>query len=361
MGDEETLRTETTTGGELRATTGGELRAGSASFENFTADRWVEWINAFLNREDYSPTVEAGNEELHHVLAKVYNGLEKKTGRDRFAEGLATVFESTPLIKKNAGALYCILELLSYIKPVRAKRIIRRHLYAGTLKPMEYGLRNLHTMLLVAASKYDVDDELSEYVKLSAREEPDYGYQLVCLRALSTRGQAEFMTFFQNVFKRTKTSTEAAQLTRETMGILRKCGYSAFCNWYTSAAVNPSPDSARSFELLEPHLKKMVFNRLEVPDFKQTPEFALLKLPDANPYYTLTAAQLHAYDGWYTPRQVVAIAKLYQQVGVDAIVNALVAIWHRTLPHAPTKQSWVFITPGSLNSANLKDPQVALV
>lgn len=353
MGDEERVTADTAADGE---------QAGAPnSFEGFTPERWAQWINAFLNREDYSPAVEVGNEELHHVLARVYNKLAKKADRDRFAEGLAILFESTPLIRKNAAEIYYIIELLQYLKPIGAKRIIRRHLYAGTLKGVGYGRQDLHTMLLVAASKYDVDDELSEHVKLSARDEKHFGYQLVCLRVLSMRGQEEFLSFFKKVFNRVTNAGEAAQLAREIKSILRKRGYSAFCRWYTDLALNPSPDSERAFQLLEPNLREIVFDTLDVPDLKNKRTFAAISLPDADPYFTLIAAQLHAYDRWYTPRQVVAIAKLHEQADVDLVVNALIVIWRRTQHRAPNEQSWIFITPGSLYGGRLKDPHLAMV
>src|SRR5216684_5290978 len=198
--------------------------------ESFTAEGWVDWIRGVLNYELVEPTIPATTDEVHQPLARVYFSLGTGAARDQFADAISTLFESTPLISANAQRIDALLTLISAIKPVSAKKLLRRHLFGGALRGIEYGRRDLQTTLLVAVGKYQVDDELVDFIRRSARRTDDYRYKLACLSILPAYAQREFLAFLSGVIE-SLNEVRALQLGRQLSGILRKYGFVEFCRW----------------------------------------------------------------------------------------------------------------------------------
>jgi hypothetical protein len=289
-------------------------------FMRFGREDWVKWINNFLNEEFCEPQVTMSHQEPYTALAGVFHELETKSQQDLFAEAVKILFETTPLIKQNARYFRSIIELLALLKPYKAKSLARRHLFTHTFSGMEDGNLNLHTLLLIANCKYELDEELLDFITRTAKETRDTGYLLSCLRAVSELGGAEYLKILEIMLPQVKAKQRSAILLARELGyILFRYGSRDFCEWYgrIGRAVATGNDFFDGFELLQGALKKLVFHSFN--------PFSM----DPNSYNALVAAQLHAYDRRYTAKEVVKIARLHQEVGRDATVNALINIWTR--------------------------------
>lgn len=289
----------------------------SRAFMRFDHSRWVSWINKFLIGEACDPPVTVGHQEPYMTLGAVYEGLESKTQRDMFAAAVTVLFESTPIINQNARYFRSLIELLALLKPYQAKGLLRRHLFARSFVGMEDGMLNLHTLLLIANSKYEIDEELVDFIERTACETNSFGYLLTCLTAISQSGGGKYLELLSTVLPRVKKERTAALLAREIGDILFLHGSRHFCDWYSATARSAVRGNTffDSFELLEGALKKLVFRHSEI------------HAPDAN--RTIVAAQLHAYDQRYDAKEVLAIARLHRHIGRDTTVNALINIWRR--------------------------------
>ncbi len=210
-----------------------DQRAERPDFSEFTEDDWVRWINSFLNAELSDPIVRVGHQEPHQVLARIYSTLGDKSLQDRFGEAVARILESTPPIESNSSHLYFIIELISLVRPHRGKRLLRRYLRERSLLEFEFGLRNLHSMLLVAASKYDVDRGLVEIIKRSRPYIQDFTYRLICLRVLSLREDPdEYLQYLSDLLPELDSNAKAVALARQLKGVFFRHGHDRFCEWY---------------------------------------------------------------------------------------------------------------------------------
>jgi hypothetical protein len=296
-----------------------DLAERRASFSRFGQEDWAKWINSFLNEEFCEPSVTIGPHEPFVILGNVYHELEFKSQRDLFAEAVKILFESTPVIKQNTRYLRSLLELLALLKPYKAKSLLRRHLFSRSFAGMEDGGMNLHTLLLIVNSKYEVDEELLDFIERTAKEAKDFGYRLTCLRIGSQLGGAEYLKILDIVLEHANEPRSAILLARELGDIMFLHGSRRFAEWYTAKlrAMTKKSDALNAFELLEEGLRKVVFRDINL--------FA----PDQDSYSTLIAAQLYAHDRFYTAKELVAIGRLQADVGVDATVEALINIWNR--------------------------------
>ena len=272
-----------------------------------------------MNEEYCEPAVVRGPQESCVVLGNVYHELESKSQRDLFGDAIKILFESTPIVRPNSGYLRSILELLALLKPYQAKSLLRRHLFARSLLGMKDGGIDLHTLLLIVNSKYDVDDALMEFVERTARQTEDFGYLLTCLRTASQSGGAEYLRVLDTVLLRVKESRNAILLARELGDVMYLYGSRPFDEWYSTKLQNaPNPSYiSEGFKLFEEALKKIVFRNVDIGK------------PANDPYRTLIAAQLYANDRFYTAKEIVAVGRLHVHVGIDETVQALVNVWNR--------------------------------
>lgn len=313
------------------------------TLENFTTEHWVDWIRRVLNYESVEPTIPSTVDEIHQSLARVYFSLESATARDRFAYSISTLLESTPLVNANAQRIDALLTLISAIKPLGAKKLVRRHLFGGALRGVEYGKRDLHTTLLAAAGKYQVDDELVDYIKRSAQTTDDHAYKLVCLSILPAYDQKEFIEFLAGLIP-SLDEKKALQLGRQLNGVFRKYGFMEFCRWFTDALRDDSDGALcdkLEFEWMEKALTAMVFKGASLPVFDDSADLRSLVIT-GDAYRNVTAAQVFARNDVLTPLQVVALARLHSQVDIDLTVKVLVNIWWRMSNLTDDHRGWFF-------------------
>jgi hypothetical protein len=249
-----------------------------AEFESFTVDHWVRWLSDFFDNEN-QPEVAFGTEELDLSLIAMYDELTPKSTRTRFGRAVALLFESTPLISPNAEQIYYLIQLLCYMKPPEAKRVLRRHLSEEVLSGKCYAGHDLHTMLLVACSMYDVDDDLVAYIERSVATINDFSYLLVCQRVLCLREGRGGYSFIGRLLNRMDSESEAARLTRHLEFVAVTEGYRRLYNWYTENESRLAKEMPDKWQLFEAALKRRLMPYADKDqDVSQEPYASLLAM-----------------------------------------------------------------------------------
>jgi len=301
--------------------------------ESFTIDQWAEWIGSQLHLKKASPQIpSSGRQELHQTLINVHKELEDKASKERFRKAVSLVFESTQALRENAEEIYYLLQVISYLKPLRAKRLIRRHLFEEILRNVAYGGQELHTMLLVAYSKYDIDDELLDYILRSARDRrAEYSYLLVCFRILSQRNGEEAISFLETLFPYLVSKQNVAQMVRVIRGIIFRTGYRPLFEWYENEfrrCLQQWPVEAASFREA---LRVSILPWGSKADEKR------------DSYGILLSSLLNTGFHRFTPSDLLCITGLVRSVSEKVIRRVLNAIWEGSA------SKWSHETPWQVN------------
>ena len=322
---------------------GGEARQERLAFQGFTVDQWVDWLRAFLGDGPARPPFPLlRDEEPHHALIRLYRGLGSTTRCDRFREAAARIYKSATQIPEpeHAALLYQLIQLIGYTKPLSAERLLWRDLTQGSLRRISYGPMDLHTELLVAYGRYDVGDELVDYLFRSHREAAKFDYMLVCLHLLATPPRPELFLFLERVLPHLRSDVEVAQLGRQLKATLRRTGYRAFYEWYTGAEDHllcEQPTEAGRFARM---LRERVL-----------PPWSPDALADGDPHAALLSAHLLAGERLMRPEELVAVARLHKLIGVDEVTEALTLVWRKTAPRQGFQAPWYFDSADSLPQA----------
>lgn len=310
-------------------------RSERSPFVRFNLEDWVKWINRFLNADFCEPSITIGAQEPCVVLGNVYHELETKNERDLFDEAIKILFETTPIISPNSRYLRSILELLGLVKPYQAKSLARKHLFGRSFQGLEDGGLKLHTLLLIVNSKYEIDEELLDFINRTMKTTDDFSYLLTGLRIVSETGGPGYLNCLETVLPHVDQPKRAILLSRELGDIIFLYGSRHFCEWYGARlrAVAKQSTGLDAFEFLEEALKKVVFRSLD------------LSQANDNSFNTLIAAQLHATDRFYTAKQIMSLARLHSNIGKEPVVDALVNIWNRLKTRTPDKGlPWYYTT-----------------
>jgi hypothetical protein len=306
-----------------------------AVFNSFNLKQWSDWLNAFLADLPHQPIIPINKEEPHHALVDLYRGLGSKAKRDLFAEAIKLVFEATQRIDENKEQLYYLLHLISYTVPQSAKLLLRQRLHESVLGSMEYGKQNLQTLLLIANSKYEVDDDLVDYIWRSARLSTDYRHLLACLRILALRGGAEAYPFIENLIPDITSEARSFQLARQLKSIGKRIGYKHFLNWYRSKSEEFAANWPAQWVLFERGLKGRLLN-----------DQALATLSASDPYAGFLMAFVHSSLNELSPSTVLDVARLYNIAGKQDTITYLFEIWNKGYRQSNT-EPWSLIIPGT--------------
>lgn len=300
-----------------------KLRQEVAAFRGFTVDRWCEWLNAFFSYEidspkprskPYEPELSVGPRELHFALISLYLSLESMADRNRLAEALACVFETTSFVKPNAALINHLLKVIAVAKSLRSKRLLRRTLFDDVLRDIYYNRENLHTLLLSVVGEFDVDEKLIDYLHRSADQTEDYSYLLTVFRLLAANAEDEAYTFIKRIVPHTKTDTDtdALNLALEIKAEFSRVGYQPFCEWYCNNAVTIGAEWPEEFGAFEEKMTQVFLTSHQTT-------FA----DEENVYLTMLWYQLGARKSEITAEKVKEIATLYRVLGIDTVVGAL--------------------------------------
>jgi hypothetical protein len=302
-------------------------------FQHFTVERWVKWLNAFLSYEPHEPDFPVGREELHLALMRLYRMLDTKGSHDRFAEAITTIYESTPHHQTNAEQLYYLLQLITYTKPLRAKSLVRRHLFEDSLVNVSYGPYKLQRRLLVASTRYDISDiadELIEYIYRTSKEDTDFKYLLLCLDILLTPPLvSEGCRFMERVISAIESEVEAVQLCMQLRADLPIAVYKTFYMWYPVAAERLASQFPKQAEWFKQALKRFVLPPLEVVS-----EF------NVAPYAVLLSARFQAEERLLNAKELYTVASQCEVIGEEIVIDALSDIWSKRASTAHQNQPW---------------------
>jgi hypothetical protein len=304
-----------------------------AEFDDFGVGQWIEWLNAFLSNAPHSPLIATNKEELHHSLLDLYRGLGNKPKRDSFAEAIKLIFETTQRIGENKEQLYYLLHIIIYTVPLNAKWLLRQRLHESVLNNIEYGHQNLQTLLLIANSKYEVDDDLVDYVHRSARVSRDYRHLLASLRILALRGGQEAYPFIEYFLPFITSEAKSFQLARQLRSIGQRIGYKHFFEWYTRRSEELAKEWHEHWYFFERGLKERLFT-----------EQTFRAISNSDPYAGFLTGYVYASLHELTPSTVLGIARLFKIAGKEYTITHLCEIWNKG-NEKWRSGPWEFLTP----------------
>ncbi len=260
-------------------------------------DQWMETLRHVLRREYGGLPVNVGRDaEPAQVAISLYRELSDSAARDVFADAITTLFESTAPRQGNVDTLFNLLHIIAYVAPPKAKRLVRRRVSDESLSHLHYppGMPPLSLLCLAVAGKYDVDDDLVDYIHVLNSSAIDFAFRLVSLRLLATRSGKEVADLLDQTITAARNPLEIGQLVTELKPILvrRKCHF--FFHWCLSQL--PQRAHARSqYEWFIQELKTSTFPRYRLHQVE----------PDT--YASLVTAYLHL--GHMTAADIVQISR----------------------------------------------------
>jgi hypothetical protein len=301
-----------------------------SQFEALTPDAWYQWIDSYLNGQPCLPPIPIGRAEPHHTLLALYEDLGRPEVQERFAEAVARLFETTPALPQNAERLFYLIQMISRLRqPFRAKRMVRRLLYSGSLREMTFGLRDLHLMLAVTASEYDFDDEFSYFLSRSAEQETDLAKLLVYFRLIARDDSRAGWHLLETRILPELRPDGAAMLGRVLRGIVKKVGYRTFLEWYIDSI---ECCSSRYPDQISLFLRVLMLDVL--PNDYRGSDGHLIALLSFT-----TAMRDQSTD----PNVLISLARLKQRLG-PPIARALGILWDRGR-RSGMEQPWSILLP----------------
>ena len=292
-----------------------KLDAAYSAFQTFNDTDWMEWLSAFLARNQRPPFVSSNNDPLHSVLIRVFEALEPASSI-AFNRAIFRQFEETALIHKNSKRLYTLLHVIAFTLPGQAKPLLRRRLREGVFRRLNFEGQNLHNLLLAACSKFDVDDELAKWVQRSARNSRDFDYLLLCQWVLSTVEDDQAFYFIDRLLPYMNDADNRATATRQLYSVADRLGYFRFFNWYRDRSDTLQAKWPAEWDHFARALRQRLLTDAALP-------ILAAKDPDA----TLLYSELRIERNTIPLETVLVIARLHRSLGTDTTVETLLAIW----------------------------------
>jgi hypothetical protein len=286
-----------------------------SAFQAFDEAEWMEWLSAFLADNPRPPFVRTNNDPPPSVLIRVFEALEPKSSL-AFNRALFRQFEETAIIHKNAKRFYTLLHVMSCTLPGQAKPLLRRRLREGVFRRLNFEEQNLHSLLLVACSKFDVDEELVKWVQRSARNSKDFDYLLLCQWVLSTVENDQAFYFNERLLPFMNDFDRRAETTRQLFSIADRLGYERFYDWFREQYKSLQAKWPVQWQLFVRTLRERLLSDTALP------EIAAMD-PDA----VLLYAALRVSQDRIPLETVLTIARLHESLGTELTVKKLFKLW----------------------------------
>ena len=291
---------------------------GYHEFANWTSDQWCDWLARFLDRRAVDPRVMVINDEYYRAAVRLHDGLPDACDREQFAEGVAAAFEATRNSKDFAPRLYYLIDLIAEIKPRRGRRLLLSRLSSRSFRALIYGETPLHWIALSAVTKYDVDAQTVEYIFEALKGEKDFGFGLVCFRALSYSGNANLAYGMLNWLVPLLDNHKAVLLRTELRPIVKRLGLAALIDWYQREVLESGHGRLGALHPVETAIVTGSLARLF--PWKQWSEAV-------GPNEMIAAAQFNATSAAITTADVKRLAELHAIVNPEALIGALKALY----------------------------------
>lgn len=286
-----------------------------SAFQAFDEAAWMEWLSAFLAHNQRPPFVRLNNDPPSSVLIRVFEALEPNSSL-AFNRALFRQFEETAIIHKNSLRLYTLLHVISCTLPGQAKPLLRRRLREGVFRRLNFEGQNLHSLLLVVCSKFDVDEDLVKWVQRSARNSRDFDYLLLCQWVLSTVENDQAFYFNERLLPFLNDAGRRAETTRQLFSIANRLGYQRFHNWYQKRSNTLQAKWPVQWQLFVRALRERLLS-----------DTALPQLAEGDPDAALLYAELRISRNRIPLETVFRIARLHENLGTETTVELLFTIW----------------------------------
>jgi hypothetical protein len=198
----------------------------------FSVDDWGIWLNGVLN--GYRSPYELGHlgEDKSERLIRFFRALPAGVVRDRFGEAATLCLECTETDAQHAERLFVLLQLTTYVHYTALKRIVRRLVFEESLKGIVFARQNLHIVALVAASEFDVDDELIYYLDRTVNGVDDFRDLLCYWRIYSYNSAAQAADFLKRIIPVLDSEVRAKQAVRQLSAIMSRKGSRETFVWH---------------------------------------------------------------------------------------------------------------------------------
>lgn len=200
-------------------------------FNRMTTGEWVEWLAKFLRDEVEAPDPGSLGPEKCESLIRLYRGLSV-AAQDSFAAAVVQCLEATGERRNRAERLFILLHLVAYLQPVGAKRLVRRFLETKTLEGLVYANQKLPLVALVAASQFEIDDDLLYYMDRSLPHVTEFRELLVYFRIFSQAGSERTLQFLDLLMENVEPGVKAKQTARQLRGTVFRNGCRDLYRWY---------------------------------------------------------------------------------------------------------------------------------
>lgn len=153
--------------------------------ESMTFNDLLKWTNDFLYELDPVPICPLQDIDYDIKFKKIYEESVDRNFKNEIKNILCFLIEDMSNPDYPKPYIYNILSVLITIKPAQGKERIRKLLYAGYFRSMEYDSSDLFGMLILLNTQYDVDQQFKNYLFNSLPYEDNYcEYFLICYNGL---------------------------------------------------------------------------------------------------------------------------------------------------------------------------------
>lgn len=305
-------------------------------FSNFSINDWIVWIEDVLNKKNDHILFSENQIETHRALVDIYRSLEDKIQSRYFSEAIGVLLKSTIPIENNSERIYHLLLVTVYVRPLNVSSLLKKWLIEQSLIDFDFAGQNLHTLLFSVVSKFGLDDDIIDFLKVSGSKTNDFPFLLVAFRSLFTAKVQYALEYLEIIIPKLKNKLQVMQLSDEIEYFLVCCGGRQLYNWYENIHLLMEKKSKIKFYRFETALAKASKNYL-----KTGKNETIMAFPSLLSELIKSRKAIKLYD----PNQLLKIARMHEIVGVDNVIMFLKTLWERTKHLGPSKLAWCFDPP----------------
>jgi hypothetical protein len=320
-----------------------------------TRDEFAAWLDRHLDDEAAAPLPLYGGQERVDALCRFYRVLPRDA-KLAFHDALDDLLERARVPDNTsdvsaAERMFLLVQLANVAKPPRASRILARLATVPHLFDVVYAGQRLHSAILNALCRYDVDQTTINLVWRLANPERGFDYLVMCLRLVSysTDGRATY-PLLNRIVPLLDTDLKARHLAREMTFVVRGAGTVGLLEYmlqedFARKALMSDPHARFNTMLLDSVLPKHITNlqRLEADE----PAAILLRLWIASSDVALSISDI---------RKIAGFAPTF--VSRDVVISVLAVLASRNLPGDATSFIWAIDADGGYQRQATTHPVV---
>jgi hypothetical protein len=204
-----------------------------ADVETWSTDIWRSWLTRVVAGDALPPLSIHKDSTVVDALLELYRLLRSGTAKINFATAVGQVLESTPPLVENSSELHALLSICIVLRPYAAKSIARRFVFEGPLRHLTDGTQSLHQLAILTASRFEIDDELLQYVVRLLRSTRNIAEAFIAFRIIATHDRLLAVELLCSFILRVPEAIDPAAYL--IVGYSSRYGYRPLFEWYTSS------------------------------------------------------------------------------------------------------------------------------